>query len=746
MYWTIRKILVLIGILSTGVVLATLIWLSQSYEKFSIKNFNDTSGEIASFLVRQKMSDQYFKEIHEIANSWSRERVLVQAARGNDAQKALIGADATFLKQEVRNSIIQLVGVHVFDKELNDVTHSQKGISETVLKNEDIRQSLNERELREKRKPVAFTWRSQAGQPLHSILMPIGGFRVAGYVEYITDPISRFESLGSALSGDVKLLDGNGEVLLESPAVAAKAEDSAKADDANKEETEPTSPVDNANLETLHADVPSDTGETWLTVALTRDVKGFKDNLSHIRDQALTIIALAIVVCAVGGWLLLRLAVFSKLRKFADAMDGLGQGDTRVDLPPTGKDEFRTMATALEMLRESVRQAYRRQRIIDNNTSCIVLSDLDGTLSYANQAACEDLGVSSSDNASGRSIDLFDQGNAFVERLMDPAKLPFSEQVSFDNRCVAVDAQAVLSNHGEHVSTMLTWTDITRQKQERAFAAQIMEEVTKVSHIVADQAKSLQALSQSLDVQSDKTVTQAHEAQEISGRNQESARSAAQTAEELMQNFGTMSGLSASASETAQSALSAAAQGDSAVQELESSSAKIGEVTRLINDIAAQTRMLALNATIEAQRAGEAGKGFAVVANEVGRLAGMTTNATEEISQMVNAIRDQVEGAKGAIGEINGVISQINEIQGEVSGSVTQQDTLTGEISYSITGIADGSGHIDEIVNTVGGEAEKTGELSNDLRGTSERLSEEAGKLQENINRYLQHIDGGGNQ
>jgi len=739
MYWTIRKILVLIGILSTGVVLATLIWLSQSYEKFSIKNFNDTSGEIASFLVRQKMTDQYFKEIHEIANSWSRERVLVQAARGRDVQKALIGADATFLKQEVRNGIIQLVGVHVFDKELNDVTHSPNGISETVLKNEDIRQSLNERELREKRKPVAFTWRSQAGQPLHSILMPIGGFRVAGYVEYITDPISRFESLGSALSGDVKLLDGNGKVLLESPAIAQKAEDGAKADE---KETAPTQPLNDANLETLHADVPSDTGQTWLTVALTRDVKGFKDNLSHIRDQALGIIALAIVICAVGGWLLLRLAVFSKLRKFADAMDGLGQGDTRVDLPATGKDEFRTMATALEMLRESVRQAYRRQRIIDNNTSCIVLSDLDARLTYANQAACDDLGVSSCEDASGRSIDLFNQGNAFVERLMDPSKLPFSEQISFDNRCVAVDAQAVLSSHGEHVSTMLTWTDITRQKQERAFAAQIMEEVTKVSHIVADQAKSLQELSQSLDVQSDKTVTQAHEAQEISGRNQESARRAAQTAEELMQNFATMSGLSASASETAQSALSAAAQGDNAVQELESSSSKIGEVTRLISDIAAQTRMLALNATIEAQRAGEAGKGFAVVANEVGRLAGMTTNATEEISEMVNAIRDQVEGAKGAIGEINGVITQINDIQGEVGESVTQQDALSGEISHSITGIADGSGHIDEIVNTVGGEAEKTGELSNDLRGTSERLSEEAGNLQQNINRYLQHIDG----
>jgi methyl-accepting chemotaxis protein len=83
----------------------------------------------------------------------------------------------------------------------------------------------------------------------------------------------------------------------------------------------------------------------------------------------------------------------------------------------------------------------------------------------------------------------------------------------------------------------------------------------------------------------------------------------------------------------------AAELADTIVINLGNSTAKIGEVIKVVTSIAHKTNLLALNATIEAARAGEVGAGFAVVASEVKKLARQTATSAEEISAMIEAIR-----------------------------------------------------------------------------------------------------------
>lgn len=161
----------------------------------------------------------------------------------------------------------------------------------------------------------------------------------------------------------------------------------------------------------------------------------------------------------------------------------------------------------------------------------------------------------------------------------------------------------------------------------------------------------------------------------------------------LLERAGTISDKVMQAADIASDAVEQTAETSSTVTSLADAVERIGEVVKLINDIAAQTNLLALNATIEAARAGEAGRGFAVVAQEVKALAAQTSQATDEIESQINQIQDVTKEAVNATSSTMLTIAQISEYTGEVVDVVTKQRAtmthLRTEIDKTTTRMSD---------------------------------------------------------
>jgi methyl-accepting chemotaxis protein len=164
------------------------------------------------------------------------------------------------------------------------------------------------------------------------------------------------------------------------------------------------------------------------------------------------------------------------------------------------------------------------------------------------------------------------------------------------------------------------------------------------------------------------------------------------------------------------------------VAKLGLSSQEIGQVVKVIKDIAQQTNLLALNATIEAARAGQAGRGFAVVANAVKELSKESAEATENISRRIKAIQDDTQSAIAAIGDISEVIHQVNTIAGSIASAVEEQTATTREMSRNVTEATRGGAEIARSIGDVAGAAKSTSQgvmQSQEAAAEMARMAEE---------------------
>ncbi len=262
-----------------------------------------------------------------------------------------------------------------------------------------------------------------------------------------------------------------------------------------------------------------------------------------------------------------------------------------------------------------------------------------------------------------------------------------------------------------------------------ATAARIEQSLGGVAQAVESASGSLDDAAKRIAAEADGAAHEAASARSAVEEASSGVQTVAAASEELAAAVAEITRQVAQASQVAGRA-SAQVQGtDTLVRSLSDGAQRIGDVVRLISDIAGQTNLLALNATIEAARAGDAGKGFAVVASEVKNLAGQTAKATEEIAAQISAIQAATAEAVTSMRSIAGVVGEVNEVAATIATAVEEQGAATREIAGASAGVARGTENAAAAVSRAVERIGLTAEAVSGLERMAEGLSGDAARL-----------------
>jgi methyl-accepting chemotaxis protein len=273
-------------------------------------------------------------------------------------------------------------------------------------------------------------------------------------------------------------------------------------------------------------------------------------------------------------------------------------------------------------------------------------------------------------------------------------------------------SQSVSSTRNDEIGTLIRDTEGMRQRLASTIGA-VRGSVDSIGTASSEIATGNLDLSQRTEQTASNLQNAASSLSELTGTVRQTADSAL-TANQLVQ-----------------SAVSAATRGGEVVgqvvttmDDINVASKKIADIIGTIDGIAFQTNILALNAAVEAARAGEQGRGFAVVASEVRSLAGRSAEAAKEIKTLIgNSVTRVESGARlvqtagTTMGEIVASVQRVQDIIGEIASAATEQSEGIASVNTSVV-------QLDQMTQQNAALVEESAAAAESLKEQAQRLVE----------------------
>lgn len=256
---------------------------------------------------------------------------------------------------------LHIVKLRLYDGELSFLTESSAG--------EDLHSGLpaflrawaERREGAERLEAIGGLWRGPRG-PLYSQLLPIGGLRVAGYLEVVVDPLSNLREVARMARIPMRIEDGRGQVLLQIDEYSRLRPEAV------------TLPV--------HYALNFDDGGVAYRLVGSEDVSRLHEELRHTQLMVTGTFILLFGIAVLTGILFFRRFVFQPLAAMQAMVERYAQGELSVVPPTRTLREFRQLAEAFNCM---------AQQLSDNMLRLQRLSNEDGLTGIANRRLFSDM-------------------------------------------------------------------------------------------------------------------------------------------------------------------------------------------------------------------------------------------------------------------------------------------------------------------------------------------------------------------
>ncbi len=479
--------------------------------------------------------------------------------------------------------------------------------------------------------------------------------------------------------------------------------------------------------------------EALVRVSTAQAAQAREDATNAQRDakRRVTVIAAILATLLIASSVMTSRAVARPIRTLTSVVQRIAAGETAFMVPfQQRRDEMGQMAASLETLRVLTNSAFMQAQSFQQTPTGVILTDLTDVprVNLANPAAQRFApGITH-----GMPLaDILPSATSFLAKLQEPANLPLRERHRVGTGVFDLLALPVHGPSGEPAGAMIV---INSRTQQAELAERFEQEVGAVARDLAIASADMRRTAEGMDSLAAEASARAA-GMAIAGETASAnVDLVATTTEALADSVVEISRQVAEGARIAAVARTDAAMMDGRVAELSEAAARIGNVVRLISDIAARTNLLALNATIEAARAGEAGRGFAVVAGEVKTLASQTARATQDIAGQITTMQERTIQAVGSLHGITETINRLNMIAATIAGAVEEQGAATQEIARTVQSAAEGTRGVLASLKDVSETAVKTRAQAASVLGAAGTLAGRSTDLRTEADRFLNAV------